>query len=99
MRALGGWTTVLPVGVIFALLHAANPNATWLGLANIRESKIAIEAMVFGVFIGSSLWWLILSLGIGLWRKKLNNKSNIKWVNRISGALITIFGVITILLF
>jgi membrane protease YdiL (CAAX protease family) len=30
----GGWATVLPAGVLFGLLHAHNPHATWLSVAN-----------------------------------------------------------------
>ncbi|MGP8245426.1 MAG: lysostaphin resistance A-like protein [Bryobacteraceae bacterium] len=30
----GGWTTVLPAGVIFGLMHARNPHASWFSVAN-----------------------------------------------------------------
>ena len=61
LRALGGWTTVLPVGVIFAVLHGGNPNASWLGLANTAGFGI-----VFGyAFLRSHDIWLPIGLHFG----------------------------------
>jgi len=61
LRALGGWTTILPVGVIFASLHAGNPNATWLGLAN-----TAGFGVLFGyAFLRSHDIWLPIGLHFG----------------------------------
>jgi len=61
LRAAGEWTTVLPVGVIFALLHAGNPHATWLGLANTAGFGI-----VFGyAFLRSHDLWLPIGLHFG----------------------------------
>src|SRR5207247_101169 len=45
----------------------------------------------FGVFLGSTLWWLLLSAGVGRLREKLNAK-HWRWVNRISGITIAGFG-------
>ncbi len=61
LRALGDWTTILPVGVIFGLLHAGNPNATWLGLANTAGFGI-----LFGyAFLRSHDLWLPIGLHFG----------------------------------
>jgi threonine/homoserine/homoserine lactone efflux protein len=49
--------------------------------------------LVLGVFSGSSLWFLFLSSGVTLFRKKLN-RGGLRWVNRISGALIIVSGLI-----
>jgi threonine/homoserine/homoserine lactone efflux protein len=49
--------------------------------------------LVLGVFFGSAAWWLILSNGVGLLRKKANNNL-LKWVNRISGTVIVGFAVV-----
>lgn len=49
--------------------------------------------LVLGVFLGSAAWWLILSNGVGMLRKKANNNF-LKWVNRISGAVIVGFAVV-----
>lgn len=47
--------------------------------------------LVLGVFLGSAAWWLTLSLGIGWMRDRLTAK-HMMWINRISGAIITAFG-------
>jgi threonine/homoserine/homoserine lactone efflux protein len=49
--------------------------------------------LVLGVFLGSAAWWLILSNGVGLLRKKANNNL-LKWVNRISGTIIVCFAIV-----
>ena len=48
--------------------------------------------IVAGVFAGSAAWWLILSLGVGLIRERLDQNFMI-WINRASGLIITAFGV------
>jgi threonine/homoserine/homoserine lactone efflux protein len=54
------------------------------------------SALVIGVFIGSCLWFLFLSSGIILFKKKLD-LVGLRWVNRIAGILIIISGIIAIL--
>jgi arginine exporter protein ArgO len=51
--------------------------------------------LVAGVFLGSSLWFFLLSYGITLFRERIN-ATGLGWVNRISGALIILFGLIAI---
>lgn len=51
--------------------------------------------LVLGVFAGSALWWLLLSIGAGLFREKFNSRS-LLWINRISGAVIAAFGAVTL---
>jgi uncharacterized protein len=61
LRALGGWPTIVPVGIVFAALHAGNPNATWLGLANTAGFGI-----LFGyAFLRSHDIWLPIGLHFG----------------------------------
>jgi len=61
LRSAGTWTTVLPVGVVFAALHAGNPNANWLGLANTAGFGI-----LFGyAFVRSHDIWLPIGLHFG----------------------------------
>lgn len=61
LRAVGAWTTVLPVGVVFAALHAGNPGATWLGLLN-----TAGFGVLFGyAFLRSHDLWLPIGLHFG----------------------------------
>ncbi len=78
--------TILSFAAIFA----------GLGLASTGGNYISAGILVFGVFIGSALWWLILSLGIGLFRTKFNH-SRLIWTNKISGIIILGFGLITLL--
>jgi arginine exporter protein ArgO len=47
--------------------------------------------MVLGVFLGSALWWWILSFGVGALRDRFDLRS-LRWVNRISGIIILGFG-------
>jgi threonine/homoserine/homoserine lactone efflux protein len=48
-------------------------------------------ALVIGVFFGSALWWLSLSLMVGIVRTRITNGLMI-WINRVSGVLIAGFG-------
>jgi membrane protease YdiL (CAAX protease family) len=61
LRGLGDWSTILPVGIVFAALHAVNPHATWLGLANTAGFGI-----LFGyAFVRSHDLWLPIGLHFG----------------------------------
>lgn len=51
--------------------------------------------LVAGVFTGSALWWLLLSGGVSLFRAKFDAR-NLLWVNRISGAVIMGFGLVSL---
>jgi len=51
------------------------------------------STLVAGVFIGSCLWFFLLSSGTILFRDKLD-LVGLRWVNRIAGILIIISGVI-----
>ncbi len=53
-------------------------------------------AVVIGVFTGSTLWWIILTSGINLLRKKITLLW-LLWINRISGCIITLFGLLALL--
>jgi hypothetical protein len=57
----GTWATVIPTGVVFALLHTANPNANWVGIANTAGFGI-----LFGyAFVRSRDLWLPAGLHFG----------------------------------
>ncbi len=51
------------------------------------------SALVVGIFLGSCLWFLLLSSGVILFKDKLDIVG-LQWVNRIAGILIIISGVI-----
>ena len=66
-----------------------------LGLGSTTGSYASALILVLGVFCGSAAWWLLLSGGVGLFRNKFNARG-LLWVNRISGAIITLFGVVAL---
>lgn len=78
--------TILSFGAIFAGLGVASAGSNYL------DSGI----LVLGVFLGSAIWWLLLSTGVSILRKKFDDRSLI-WINKISGLIIIIFGIIALL--
>lgn len=60
-------------------------------------SPITSLEFVIGIFSGSVLWWVILCGAIASVRSRFNVK-NLRLINRISGALIVLFGIGTLLL-
>lgn len=61
------------------------------GLSEIEADFCTAGLLVMGVFLGSAIWWFILSEGVTFFRKKMSQKV-MKWVNRCAGALIVLFG-------
>jgi len=80
-------TTIFSYGILFAGFGIISPHH---GLG-------AAFFLVPGVFIGSAMWWVILSGGAGMLRSRLN-KSGSAWVNRISGAIVAGSGLLMILI-
>jgi threonine/homoserine/homoserine lactone efflux protein len=78
--------TILSFAAIFA----------GLGVTSASGNYVSAGVLVAGVFIGSALWWLILSGGVGVFRTKFNPQ-RLRWVNRISGVIITGFGLLALL--
>lgn len=62
------------------------------GLTPAHGNYGAATLLVLGVFLGSAFWWFLLSGGISLIRRRLS-AGGMRWVNRISGAMLTLFGV------
>ena len=75
-------TTILSFTAIFA----------GLGLGSTDGTYFSASVLVCGVFLGSALWWLILSGSVNILRKQLG-ETVLEWVNRISGSIIFAFGV------
>lgn len=67
-----------------------------LGLSNVNGDYFQAGALVLGVFLGSAAWWLLLSEGITLFRKKVSQKV-MTWINRMAGLIILAFGVAALL--
>jgi threonine/homoserine/homoserine lactone efflux protein len=78
--------TILAFAAIFA----------GLGVASESKGYVSAGILVMGVFLGSTLWWAILSSGVGLFRKRFDLRA-LRWVNRVSGILIAGFGLISFL--
>jgi len=78
--------TILSFAAIFA----------GLGVGSVRGNYLSAGLLVLGVFIGSALWWLILSGGVSFLRAKFSPRWS-RWVNRISGLIIIGFGLAALL--
>jgi threonine/homoserine/homoserine lactone efflux protein len=82
LLTLSNPTTILSFVGIFA----------GLGLRDAGSDYGAASVFVLGVFLGSALWWLMLSVGVGQLRSHLTGTA-LRWVNRVSGAMVVAFGV------
>ncbi len=61
VAAAGPWATVVPVGVVFALLHGSNPGASWFSTFN-----TAAFGVLFGyAYLRSRDLWLPIGLHFG----------------------------------
>lgn len=80
-------TTIFSFIGIFAGLGVAATAHAGYGAAGL---------LVVGVFSGSALWWLILSSGVALVRTRVGPRV-LRWVNVLSGAIITGFGLLALL--
>jgi len=84
-------TLTNPVTILaFAAIFAG------LGLGNAGGDYAAGMLLVFGVFLGSAIWWMFLSTGVGLLRAWFNGP-RLRWVNRLSGTIIAGFGLLAFL--
>lgn len=67
-----------------------------IGLSN-SSDYVSGSLLVLGVFLGSVLWWFLLSTVFGIFREKLN-RTFMLWINRVSGAVLLGFGAVAIIL-
>jgi threonine/homoserine/homoserine lactone efflux protein len=58
---------------------------------NISEGTDASLWLVLGVFMGSALWWVLLSVTVGL-LKRMINLTALKWINYASALILLGFG-------
>jgi len=85
MLTLTNPMTILSFVAIFATI----------GVGTSRAEPLAAGSLVLGVFLGSALWWLTLSGVVGMLRSRFD-LGQVAWVNRISGGIITAFGIAAI---
>ena len=64
-----------------------------LGLIETERGYPATILLVLGVFVGSGLWWLLLSSSVGMFRGRLNTP-RLRWVNRGSGVILAGFSLV-----
>ncbi len=74
--------TILSFAAIFA----------GLGLSVAGNGYRSAVLLVSGVFLGSTLWWLILTGGVGLLKERFNILTQF-WINRVSGVVLLGFGI------
>ncbi|MUL37660.1 LysE/ArgO family amino acid transporter [Gloeocapsopsis dulcis] len=67
--------------------------AIFAGLGVVEGSYFDAAILVLGVFVGSALWWFVLSFGIDLLRSRFSQRGFI-WINIISGVILVAFGAI-----
>ncbi len=81
------------------LLTLTNPLTIFVFLAVFSElgldsnlSIISATLLVYGIFLGSFLWFLVLNTGATLFRKKFNF-NGLRWVNMLAGVFIVVSGI------
>ncbi len=65
-------------------------------LTNLGGNWLSNFSLVLGIFIGATTWWFLLSEVVSYFGKKVNQKAMII-VNRITGIIISGFGLLAIL--
>ena len=83
--------TILSFAAIFGGLGLGSPSG-----GSAPAGFMPAASLVGGVFLGSAAWWTLLSSGLSLLRQKVSG-GLLVWVNRISGLVITGFGVAALL--
>src|SRR5262245_56118517 len=82
--------TILTFIAIFTGLDVAGPNGQ---IGAPEKEFVGITALVIGVGLGSTLWWLVLTQGVGMFRHHFfGGGQTTRWPNFIAGTLIIIFG-------
>lgn len=80
--------TILSFAAIFA----------GFGVSALGENYSSAIFLVVGVFLGSMLWWLILSAMVNVLRHNFDQR-RLKLVNQLSGLTIAGFGILSLLSF
>ena len=56
---------------------------------------LAVAVVLAGIFLGTVLWWFVLSSGISLFRKRFHLRQMLI-INRISGTIIALLGLVSV---
>lgn len=94
-----------PVGMYASMLALTLTNPTTVlsfaglfasvGLAEAGGDPTSATAMVLGVFVGSAAWWLALTGGISLARRRLTTGLG-HTINRLSGLALVVLGLLAL---
>jgi threonine/homoserine/homoserine lactone efflux protein len=79
--------TILSFMAIYAVVGLGAP-----------QDYLSAIALVAGVFVGSALWWLLLSGIVSLFRLRVSS-SLMQAINRVAGGIIAAFGLYSVLRF
>jgi threonine/homoserine/homoserine lactone efflux protein len=74
--------TIIVFGTIFA----------GLGINESSTMKLILFTLI-GIFSGALLWWLGLTVGVNIFRKKIRLR-NLYWINKVTGVMVTVFGIV-----
>lgn len=66
-----------------------------LGIGSTSGDYLSATILVSGVMLGSTSWWVILTGAISLFKNKIT-PAGMVWVNRLSGLIIIIFGLLAL---
>ncbi|WP_016776043.1 LysE family translocator [Anaerophaga thermohalophila] len=94
-RQKAGKHTFIKDFVSTFFLTLSNPLAIFLFIAFFASFRVLKPAyglaghmiIISGVFLGASLWWLVLTSLVGLFRSKINLR-RLYWINKIAGSMI-----------
>lgn len=67
-----------------------------LGIVESGQNFASSGVLVLGVFLGSALWWFLLSGVVGLLRTRFTPTA-MRWLNRLSGTVLLTFGLIALM--
>lgn len=84
-------TLTSPVTILsFVAIYAG-----W-GVESLSGDYLSAALLTAGIFVGSALWWIVLSVALRTHGTKINS-SGLRWVHRVSGVIIAGFGFIVLL--
>lgn len=66
-----------------------------LGIGSSSANMLYPLITTMGVFVGSAIWWLLLSCAASFLKAKMNDASY-RWLNKLSGSIIFSFGLAAI---
>lgn len=69
--------------------------AAMMASAGVGTNGLGAALFVPAVFLGSALWWLLLSGGVGLLRGRLTPR-HVRWLNTASGLVLLGFGMVSV---